>query len=160
MPKNVQTLQNCTHPRASKIMLKILQGGFSNMGTWTSRFSNWISKRQEEPEIKLPISVGSLKKTSWYPSFKDLGCWTLGFQNGSKRTSWELNYDISTLCVVVCTHTYTQTHTKIIYTTFISLRHSHYLELLYSLWGSCFFVKNLRSMTQQHGRFFGSSLEM
>lgn len=46
------------------------------------------------------------------------------------------------------THTHPYTHARIIYTTFISLRHSHYLELLYSLWGSCFFVKNLRSMTR------------
>ena len=43
-------------------MLKILQPGFSN--TWTVNFQMFklILEKAEEPEIKLPTSIGSLKK--------------------------------------------------------------------------------------------------
>ena len=48
---------------ASKVMLKILQApGFSN--TWTMNFLIFklVLEKAEEPEIKLPISIGSSKK--------------------------------------------------------------------------------------------------
>ena len=47
---------------ASKVMLKILQPGFSN--TWTMNFQMFklVLEKAEEPEIKLPTSVGSSKK--------------------------------------------------------------------------------------------------
>ena len=45
--------------QASKIVLKILQPGFSN--TWTENFQMFKLdlEKAEEPEIKLPTSVGS-----------------------------------------------------------------------------------------------------
>ena len=47
---------------ASKVMLKILQAGFSN--TWTMNFQMFKLDlvKAEEPEIKLPTSAGSSKK--------------------------------------------------------------------------------------------------
>ena len=44
---------------ASKVTLKILQAGFKS--TWTENFqiSKLDSEKVEEPEIKLPTSVGS-----------------------------------------------------------------------------------------------------
>ena len=46
----------------SKVMLKILQPGFSN--TWTMNFQMFklVLEKAEEPEIKLPTSDGSSKK--------------------------------------------------------------------------------------------------
>ena len=46
----------------SRVMLKILQTGFSN--TWTENFQmlKLDLEKAEEPEIKLPTSIGSLKK--------------------------------------------------------------------------------------------------
>ena len=43
-------------------MLKILQAGFS--GTWTVNFQMFklVLEKAEEPEIKLPTSIGSSKK--------------------------------------------------------------------------------------------------
>ena len=47
---------------ASKVMLKILQPGFSN--TWTMNFQmfNLVLEKAEKSEIKLPASAGSWKK--------------------------------------------------------------------------------------------------
>ena len=47
---------------ASKVMLKILQSGFNS--TWTVNFQmlKLYLEKAEESEIKLPTSVGSLKK--------------------------------------------------------------------------------------------------
>ena len=47
---------------ASKVMLKILQAVFSN--TWTMNFQMFKQdlEKVEEPEIKLPTSIGSSKK--------------------------------------------------------------------------------------------------
>ena len=47
---------------ASKVMLKILQAGFNS--TWTENFQMYKLdlEKAEEPEIKLPIFVGSYKK--------------------------------------------------------------------------------------------------
>ena len=49
-------------PHASKVMLKIPKPGFSN--TWTMNFQMFklVLEKAEEPEIKLPTSIGSLKK--------------------------------------------------------------------------------------------------
>ena len=48
--------------QASKVMLKILKPGFSNM--WIVNFLMFkvVLKKAEEPEIKLPTSTGSWKK--------------------------------------------------------------------------------------------------
>ena len=47
---------------ANKVMLKILQRGFNSM--WTKNFQMFKLdlEKAEEPEIKLPVSTGSLKK--------------------------------------------------------------------------------------------------
>ena len=47
---------------ASKVMLKILQVGF--YGTWAKNFQMFklALEKSEEPEIKIPTSVGSLEK--------------------------------------------------------------------------------------------------
>ena len=57
---NYHTIALISH--ASKVMLKILQAGFSS--TWTMNFQMFKPdlEKAEEPEIKLPISTGSLKK--------------------------------------------------------------------------------------------------
>ena len=54
------TIALILHP--SKIMLKILQASFNS--TWTVNFQMFklVLEKAEEPEIKLPTSVGSLKK--------------------------------------------------------------------------------------------------
>ena len=43
-------------------MLKILQVGFSNMWTVNFQMLKLDSEKPEEPEIKLPTSIGSSKK--------------------------------------------------------------------------------------------------
>ena len=57
---NYHTIALISH--ASKEMLKILQARLQN--TWTVNFQMFKLdfKKAEEPEIKLPISIGSLKK--------------------------------------------------------------------------------------------------
>ena len=57
---NYHTIALISH--ASKVMLKILQAGFSN--TWTVNFQMFklVLKKAEEPEIKLLTSIGSSKK--------------------------------------------------------------------------------------------------
>ena len=54
-------LHNCTHSHTSKVMLKILQ---ARLQQWTKNFQMFKldSEKAEEPENKLPTSVGSLKK--------------------------------------------------------------------------------------------------
>ena len=61
--------KECSHYRtialishASKVMLKILQAGFSNMRTMNFLMFKLVSEKAEEPEIKLPTSAGSWKK--------------------------------------------------------------------------------------------------
>ena len=50
---------NALISHASKVMLKIIQPGFNN--TWTMNFQMFklVLEKAEEPEIKLPTSVGS-----------------------------------------------------------------------------------------------------
>ena len=57
---NYHTIALISH--ASRVMLKILQPGFSN--TWTVNFHMFklVLEKAEEPEIKLPTSAGSRKK--------------------------------------------------------------------------------------------------
>ena len=57
---NYHTIALISH--ASKVMLKILQPGFSN--TWTVNFQMFklVLEKAEVPEIKLPTSAGSWKK--------------------------------------------------------------------------------------------------
>ena len=59
--KYVQTT-SLLHSSASKAMLKIIQPGFNS--TWTVNFQMFKLdlEKSEEPEIKLPTSVGSQKK--------------------------------------------------------------------------------------------------
>ena len=59
VPKIVQTTAHISH--ASKIMLNILQTKLQQ--TWTVNFPMFKQdlEKSEEPEIKLPTSVGSLK---------------------------------------------------------------------------------------------------
>ena len=47
---------------ASKVMLKILHPGFSNMWTMNFQMFKLVLEKVEEPEIKLPTSAGSWKK--------------------------------------------------------------------------------------------------
>ena len=47
---------------ASKVMLRILQPGFSNMWTVNFLLFKLVLEKAEEPEIKLPTSAGSSKK--------------------------------------------------------------------------------------------------
>ena len=60
VPKIVQTTAHISH--ASKIMLNILQTKLQQ--TWTVNFPMFKQdlEKSEEPEIKLPTSVGSSKK--------------------------------------------------------------------------------------------------
>ena len=55
-------LHNCITSHAAKIMLKILQAGLNRM--WTENFQMYKLdlEKAEEPEIKLPTPIGSLKK--------------------------------------------------------------------------------------------------
>ena len=46
----------------SKVMLKILQPGFTNMWTRNFQMFRLVLEKAEEPEIKLPTSTGSSKK--------------------------------------------------------------------------------------------------
>ena len=63
MPKNAQTttiIALISH--ASKVMFKILQPGFNSMLTMNFQMFKLDLEKAEEPEIKLPTSVGSSKK--------------------------------------------------------------------------------------------------
>ena len=64
MPKNVQTSAqlHSSHMHASKVMLKILQARLQPMWTMNFQMFKMDLEKAEEPEIKLPTSVGSLKK--------------------------------------------------------------------------------------------------
>ena len=58
----LKLLHNCTHPHASKVMLKILQ---ARLQRYVNRELPDVQagfRKGREPEIKLPTSVGSLKK--------------------------------------------------------------------------------------------------
>ena len=57
---NYHTITLISH--ASKVMLKILQPGFSNVWTVNFQMFKLVLEKAEEPEIKLPTSTGSLKK--------------------------------------------------------------------------------------------------
>ena len=57
---NYRTITLISH--ASKVMLKILQPGFSNMWTVNSLTFKLVLEKAEEPEIKLPTAARSWKK--------------------------------------------------------------------------------------------------
>ena len=57
---NYHTIALISH--ASKVMLKILQAHFSNMWTVNFQLFKLDLEKAEEPEIKLPTSIGSSKK--------------------------------------------------------------------------------------------------
>ena len=52
-------LHNCTHLNASKVMLKILQVRFQHMWMVNFQMFSMDLEKAEEPEIKLPTSIGS-----------------------------------------------------------------------------------------------------
>jgi len=64
MPKNVQTTTTVALiSYASKVMLEILQGRLQQyMNHVNFQMFKLDLEKAEEPEIKLPTSVGSLKK--------------------------------------------------------------------------------------------------
>ena len=57
---NYGTIALISH--ASKVILKILQASFSNMWTVNFQMFKLVLEKEEEPEINLPTSAGSLKK--------------------------------------------------------------------------------------------------
>ena len=62
MPKNIQTTTQLHSHHTSKVMLKFSKPGFNS--TWSMNFQmlKLDLEKAEEPEIKLPISVGPSKK--------------------------------------------------------------------------------------------------
>ena len=58
----LKLLHNCTHPHASKVMLKILQDSLQQYVNHELPDVQAGLEKAEEPEIKLPTSTGSLKK--------------------------------------------------------------------------------------------------
>ena len=63
MPKNDQTTtQLHSFHMLAKLYSKFSKLGINSMWTEDLRYSSWISKRQEGPEIKLPTSTGLEKK--------------------------------------------------------------------------------------------------
>ena len=54
---NYHTIELISH--ASKIMLKILQVGFTSIGTKNSQMCKLDLEKAEESETKLPTSIGS-----------------------------------------------------------------------------------------------------
>ena len=59
MLKNVQTTEQLHSSHASKVMLKILKLGFNSILTENFQMYNVDLEKAEEPEIKLPTSIGS-----------------------------------------------------------------------------------------------------
>ena len=57
---NYRTIAFISH--ASKVMLKILQARLQQYMTMNFQMFKLVSEKAEEPEIKLPTSVGSSKK--------------------------------------------------------------------------------------------------
>ena len=63
MPKNAQTTaQLHSSHTLVKYCSKFSKQGFSNMWTMNFQMFKLVLEKEEEPEIKLPISAGSLKK--------------------------------------------------------------------------------------------------
>ena len=62
MSKNVQTAAKLLISHASKVMLKILQAGLQQYMNCELSDVKLVLEKAEEPEIKLPTSVESLKK--------------------------------------------------------------------------------------------------
>ena len=86
---------------ASKVILKILQVGLNN--TWTENFQifNLVLERAEEPEIKLPTSVGSGKKQENYRKtlasltmLKLLTVWITKFCKPGFSNTWTVNFQM------------------------------------------------------------------
>ena len=68
MPKNVQTTAqlHSSHTLVEQCS-KFSKPGFSNIGTVNFQMFKLVLEKAEEPEIKLPTSVGSLKKQESSP---------------------------------------------------------------------------------------------
>ena len=72
---NYHTIALISH--ASKVMLKILQAGFSNMWTMNFQMFKLVLEKAEEPEIKLPTSAGSWKKQESSRKTSISALWTM-----------------------------------------------------------------------------------
>ena len=72
---NYHTIALISH--ASKVMLKISKPGFSSMWTMNFQMFRLGLEKAEEPEIKLPISVGSLKKWEHFRKTSTSVLWTM-----------------------------------------------------------------------------------
>ena len=59
MPKNAQTTAHLDSSHANKVMLKILQDRLQHTWTMNLQMFKLDLEKAEEPEIKLPASVGS-----------------------------------------------------------------------------------------------------
>ena len=62
IPKNAQTTAIALISHASKVTLKILQARLQQYWTINFQMFNLVLQKAEEPEIKLPTSIGSSKK--------------------------------------------------------------------------------------------------
>ena len=60
MPKNAQTMAQLHSSHATKVMLKILQAKIQQYVNF--QMFQLVLEKAEEPEIKLPTSIGSSKK--------------------------------------------------------------------------------------------------
>ena len=103
---NYGTIAFISH--ASKVMLKILQPGFTNMWTRNFQMFRLVLEKAEEPEIKLPTSTGSSKKqdssrktliSALLTIPKPLTVWTTTncgkfFKRWEYQTTWPASWEI------------------------------------------------------------------
>ena len=82
---NYRTIALISH--GSKIMLKVLQARLQS--TWTMNFQMFKLdlEKAEEPEIKLPTSIGSSKKQEFYFCFID---YTKAFDCVAHKKLWKI----------------------------------------------------------------------
>ena len=101
---NYRTIELISH--ASKVVLKILQAGFTSMWTMIFQMFKLDLEKAEEPEIKLPTSMGSskrqedIRKTSALLTMpKPLTVWiTINcgtfFKRWEYQTTWPASWEI------------------------------------------------------------------
>ena len=66
MPKNLQTTAQLHSFHTGKVMLKILQARLQQYVNHELPDVKLALEKAEEPEIKLPTSIGSLRKQEFY----------------------------------------------------------------------------------------------
>ena len=98
MPKSVPTTrQLCSFHRLARLYSKFFKLGFSSMRTKNYQMYKLCFKEAEEPEIKLPTSIGSLKKqensrkTSTSASLTMPSLWLCGSQQTVENSSRDGN---------------------------------------------------------------------